>query len=384
MHQERSLWSSALRLIGSAEDAFTVERVRRKVARGSLEPVTLVPHRGHGTAAWLRLQVRVLESPGVTPGTAEDPWWRNVAAAYHRFVSTEIPGAVVRATVGGETHEAVAGVEGYAHFDLPNPTPDDIGWRTVDLELVGPLGAGQSSCRATAEVLVPDPRADIGIISDIDDTILHTGLTETAGMLRTTLLLNASTRVPYPGVSAFYRALTDGPDGVRRPIFYVSGSPWNLYDMIERFMQLRDIPRGPLFLKDWGIDEHKFIKEDTHAYKLARIGTLLEVYPDLRWVLIGDSGQHDPEIYADVVERWPERVAAIYIRDVTADADRDRAVTTLLRTLARHDVPAVLGESTFSAATDAARRGLIAHERLRSVREAGQRDRDVAATEVIH
>lgn len=380
MHQERSLWSSALRLVGSAEDVFTVGRVRRKIARGTLEPVSMVPHRGYGTASWLRLQVRVLESPGVTPGTAGDPWWRNIAAAYHRFVSAEVPGAVVRATVDGQVHEAVAGVEGYATFDVGNPAPDATGWRTVGLQLVGPLGAGQTACRAEADVLVPDPRARIGIISDIDDTILHTGLTETAGMLRTTLLLNASTRMPYPGVSAFYGALTEGPGEVRRPIFYVSGSPWNLYDMIEHFMQLREIPPGPLFLKDWGIDEHKFIREDTHHYKLARISTLLEVYPDLRFVLIGDSGQHDPEIYADVVERWPDRIEAIYIRDVTADAVRDRAVRTLLRRFAEHDVPAVFGESTLSAATDAAARGLIAHERLLDIRRAGQRDRDASAT----
>jgi phosphatidate phosphatase APP1 len=338
----------------------------------------MVTHRGHGTAAWLRLQVRVLESAGVTPGTAGDPWWRNVAAAYHRFVSTEIPGAVIRATVDGQVHEAVAGVEGYAWFDVANPTPDATGWRTVDLELVGPLGSGQTTCRASAVVLVPDRGAGIGIISDIDDTILQTGLTETAGMLRTTLLLNASTRMPYPGVAAFYRALIEGRGGVPRPIFYVSGSPWNLYDMIDHFMRLRGIPPGPLFLKDWGIDEHKFIREDTHAYKLARISMLLEAYPDLRFVLIGDSGQHDPEIYADVVERWPDRIEAIYIRDVTADADRDRAVRTLLQTLAEHDVPAVLGESTLSAATDAASRGLIAHERLKDIRRAGERDRDPA------
>ncbi len=93
-------------------------------------------------------------------------------------------------------------------------------------------------------------------------------------------------------------------------------------------------------------------------------------------MLIGDSGQHDPEIYADVVERWPDRIAAIYIRDVTSDADRDRAVRLLLRTLAEHDVPAVLGASTLSAATDAASRGLIAHERLREVRRAGEQDRN--------
>lgn len=373
MHPSPSLWSSVLRLVGSAEDAITVVRVRRKIARDELEPVELVPHRGYGTSEWLRLQVRVLERSGVTPGSVGDPWWRNVATATRRFVSTEVPGAVVRATVDGQTHEAVADVEGYVRFEIPNNAADATGWRTVDLGLVGPLGEGQHSCTATGEVLVPDRGALIGVISDVDDTIMHTGLTETAGMLRTTFMLNASTRMPYPGVAAFYRALHEGGD-IARPIFFVSGSPWNLYDMIERFIALQDIPAGPLFLKDWGIDEHKFIKEDTHAYKLDRITQLLETYPELDFVLIGDSGQEDPEIYADVITRFPERIAAVYIRDVTRDPTRDDAVRALLDTLDKHDVPSAFGASTLNAATDAASRGLINTQNLDEIRRACEAD----------
>lgn len=369
MHSAPSLWSSLLNLVGSAEDAMTVARVRRKVERDSLEPVEVVAHRGYGTPEWLRLQVRVLERSGVTPGTVDDPWWRNAATATRRFVSTEVPGAVVRATIDGQTHEAVADVEGYARFDVPNTEPDRTGWRTVDLELVGPLGQGQDSCTATGEILVPPGEARIGVISDVDDTIMHTGLTETAGMIRTTFMLNASTRVPYPGVAAFYRALC-GHGDVTRPIFFVSGSPWNLYDLIARFIDLQDIPRGPLFLKDWGIDEHKFVKEDTHAYKLDRITRLLETYPQLDFVLIGDSGQQDPEIYTEVISRWSDRIAAVYIRDVTTDATRDEAVRVLLRTLDEHDVPSAFGASTLSAATDAAARELIDENHLDEVRRA--------------
>lgn len=370
MHPRDTLLSSVLRLVGAAENAVRVRRVRRKVDDGELDPVELLAHRGYGTASWLRVQARVLEARGVTPGSVTDAWWRNVVAAYQRFTSSEIPGAVVRARVGDEELEAVADFEGYVHFEFDNPDPEQPGWHDVALDLVGPLGAGQYECRAVARVLVPDPRADIGIISDIDDTILHTGLTQTAGMLRTTLLHNAATRLPYPGVAAFYRALHHGEGDVRRPIFFVSGSPWNLYDMITRFMALQDIPPGPLFLKDWGIDEHKFIREDTHTYKLARIGLLLETYPDLSFVLIGDSGQHDPEIYTDVIERWPDRVVAVYIRDVTSDPSRDAAVRRLLRALDEHEVPSAFGPSTLGAAVDAAQRGLIADDGLEAVRRA--------------
>jgi len=375
MHAGPSLRSSLLRLVGAAENAVTVARVGRKVARGTLDPVELVTHRGYGTADVLRAQGRVLEARGVTPGTVDDAWWRNIAAAYRRFVSSEIPGAVVRATVDGETLEATTDFEGYVQFELANTRPDAHGWRDVDLELVGPLGSGQQELRATAQVLVPDPRARVGIISDIDDTILHTGLTETAGMLRTTLLHNASTRLPYPGVAAFYRALHDGDGSATQPIFFVSGSPWNLYDMIARFMELQDIPAGPLFLKEWGIDAHKFIREDTHDYKLARITMLLELYPELDFVLIGDSGQEDPEIYADVIVGAPDRIAAVYIRDVTTDAMRDDAVRRLLRTLDDHEVPSVFGASTLSAATDAAERGLISPDSLDEIRKDSEEDR---------
>lgn len=370
MAPTRTWRASLLRLVGAAADVATVARVQRKLRTDGLDPLEIVAHRGYGTASWLRVQARVLESRGVTPGTATDAWYRNVGAAVRRFASLEIPGAVVRATIDGQQMEAAADVEGYVSFEFDNTRPDHTGWRQVDLELIGPLGEGQQACRTTSHVLVPDPRATVGVISDIDDTILHTGLTETAGMLRTTLLHNASTRLPFPGVAAFYRALHEGHGGIPRPVFFVSGSPWNLYDMIERFMELQGIPPGPLFLKDWGIDANKFIREDTHAYKLARIAMLLEIYPELDFILIGDSGQHDPEIYSDVIAHWSERIAAVYIRDVTSDPDRDRAVRSLLRTLQDHDVPAVFGASTLSAALHAAERGLITAARLEEIRHA--------------
>jgi phosphatidate phosphatase APP1 len=370
----RSLWSSLLRLLGAAEDVSTVARVQRKLARGRLDELELVTHRGYGTPDCLWLQARVVERRGVTPGTMTDPWWRNVQAAYRRFVSLEIPGALVRATFDGRTVEARSDIEGYVQIELDNPRPDAHGWLQVELEVLGRLPAGQRECRSTASVLVPDPRAEFGVISDIDDTVLHTGLTERAGMLRTTLLHNAATRLPYAGVGAFYRALQEGDGAVTRPIFYVSGSPWNLYDMIEGFFAIQGIPPGPLFLKDWGIDEHKFIREDTKRYKLARIEMLLTLYPELDFVLIGDSGQEDPEIYAEAVRRSPQRIRAVYIRDVTVDAQRDSAVRDLLRTLAERDIPAVLSESTLAAASDAVLRDLISPTRLDEIRQAGERD----------
>lgn len=373
--QARSWRATVLRLIGAITDVATVARVGRKARRGTLGELDLIAFRGYGTSEWLRLQARVIEATGLTPGKVNDRWWRNVVSAYHRFVSLEVPGATVQATIDQTTVEQVTDLEGYVEFEIPNRRPEASGWRAVALELLGPAGPDGRPITATAQVLVPHPDAEIGIISDIDDTVLRTGITEKVVMVRNTLLHNATTRAPFPGVSEFYRALRDGDGTAPRPIFYVSGSPWNLYDMIERFLGIQDIPPGPLFLRHWGIDEHKFIHEDGREYKLDRIRRLLAVYPGLRFVLIGDSGEEDPEIYAEIIRTAPARIAAVYIRDVTADGRRDRAVQTLLGALHEHDIAAAFGAATIVAATDAADRGLIAPTRLDEVRAATARDR---------
>ena len=107
----------------------------------------------------------------------------------------------------------------------------------------------------------------------------------------------------------------------RNPIFYVSSSPWNLYDLLDDFLELNAIPAGPIFLRDIGTDTGKFIKTPGHGHKLERARTLIARNPQLRWVLLGDSGQADAELYAEAAQEFGDRIAAIYIRDVDPDAD---------------------------------------------------------------
>ena len=145
---------------------------------------------------------------------------------------------------------------------------------------------------AVAHVLVPSPDAAFGVISDIDDTIVHTNATSLLGMARS-IIRNAASRLPFEGVADLYRAL----HVERNPIFYVSSSPWNLYELLHDFMEINGIPHGPMFLQDWGIDESTLILASHTEHKLAQIQTLVDYYPELKFVLIGDSGQHDPEIY---------------------------------------------------------------------------------------
>jgi phosphatidate phosphatase APP1 len=215
------------------------------------------------------------------------------------------------------------------------------------------------------------------VISDIDDTVVQTGATHWLRAARGALLGNAYTRLPFPGVAAFYRALRAGADGrAANPFFYVSSSPWNLYDVLAQLIELHGIPAGPLLLRDWGLSrEARPFGHRTH--KLAAIRAVAETFPELPLMLIGDSGQEDPEIYHEVVGLFPGRVAAIYIRNVSPGADRVEAIRALAEKVLAAGSALVLAEDTVAAARHAAAHGWIAAASLPAVVANKEKDEPV-------
>lgn len=172
--------------------------------------------------------------------------------------------------------------------------------------------------RFPAEILIPSSEAKFGVASDIDDTILHTGV---VSFLKWRLIINtifksAYTRLPLEGASEFYHKLHRGASGKEaNPIFYVSHSPWNLYRYLKLFLKQNDFPKGPILLRSLdSLFKKKSIDEKPQKQK--EIINLLTMYPDLPFILIGDSGEHDPDIYIEVAEKFPNRILAIYLRSV--------------------------------------------------------------------
>ncbi len=338
----------------AATDAETlIERLRRP-GRGA-GPALIVPYRGMGTPTMLHLSGRVLEDRGILPPGDADSRWANLRANWRRFGSRELPHVRVRAAFQDVSVETSTDAEGYFHLSLrPSGPLTDAPVQLVDLELPD-LGA-----RATGEVFVPLPGASCAIVSDIDDTVLQTYTTDKLKMLALTFLHNARTRRPFEGVAPLYRALVAGPDGRRQnPIFYVSSSPWNLYDFLVEFLAYHGLPAGPLFLTDYGFDRQRLVRQSHHRHKLQAIGRIAATYPHQPLVLIGDSGQHDPEIYLEVARAYPGRVVAIYIRHVSHER-RAEEVNALSAEARRLNVPMVLAPSTAALTADAAARGLIA------------------------
>lgn len=344
-------------------------RGQRRVRRGRLRQPELQPYLGHGTPTELWLKGRVLEQRGLLQAAVSDTRWRNLRNMVRRMATDEIAEARVRARLvteplettplAGQTFEQEVVTDDEGYFDvrlrLPAPLPEPIAWQHVELELLAPYGPDHNRAEARGAILAVHD-APFGIISDLDDTVVRTGVTELGKMLWIALTSNAHTRLPFDGVAELYQAFRRGPDGRgANPVFYVSNSPWNFHDMLVEFFDLQGVPRGPLFLRDWSPTT---VKGGGAIHKREVIRRLLETYPHMQFVLIGDSGEHDPEIYAQVAHEHPERVRVIYIREVTSQ-ERHEEVLAIAAELRPLGVEMVLADDTAVVAAHARTLGLI-------------------------
>lgn len=346
------------------------------------DPVQIMPYDGYGTPEIFYIRGRVLEDKGVRSVGENDSLWTNLSTTYRRLESDEVPHARLRIEFRDESVEVITNGEGYFQTECQLTPPlrqqesgQQAVWHQVHCSLLSGVPERLLPIEAIGQVLVPPPTAGYGVISDIDDTILQTHATDLFKMIRLTFLQNAYTRLPFTGVATFYQALQQGPQQFAdNPIFYVSSSPWNLYDLLTDFMQLNDIPRGPLFLRDFGLNRQLLGTSGHHGHKLTQIQRLLTTYPHLPFILIGDSGQEDPEIYREVVDQFPERILAIYIRDVSLEG-RDTEVDAIIQAVGANGVEMVRAADTVAAATHALQQGLIGAESLAKIRKASQKDR---------
>lgn len=350
------------------EVVWDAARFRWKVELGLLDRLEVLPYRGYGTRDSIYLKGRVLEEKGITRSSLTATTYENFRNMIRRFNSSEIPNATVRGRHSGVEADTEANEEGFFEFNFDLPTgvePDGkFEWHPVEVELQKPGKPG--SARARGWSLVPPEDSELYIISDLDDTVLRSRATNVLAMVWIVILNNAHTRLPFPGVAELYEALRRGEDGEKRnPLFYVSSSPWNIYDMLVDFMDVHEVPQGPIFLKDWSLGGI-FASHEEH--KLGAIRRLLETYPDGDFVLIGDSGEEDPEIYARTVFDHPGRIKAAFIRDVTGEARREE-VREIMASLPPADARMHLVSDSGEAAEIAASMGMISAESARKVYE---------------
>ena len=357
-------------LLGLERDFTTFRKLRHFRSK---RPFEVVPYLSFGTQTQLFVRGRVIEDKSLSLATPDSSRWRNLSDTYKRFVSDKVPNARLRVRYPGGEAEVQADAQGYfrARLELPEPVP--AGWCKVTYTLNAPQRKGVEAATAQGLVLIPESGAQFGVISDIDDTVVQTDVTRWLRVAGAVLFGNAHTRLPFRGVAAFYRALESGTTGTRNPLFYVSSSPWNLYDLLLEFLTLGQIPLGPLSLRDWRGGTGELFPSEHGGFKQGEIRRILDTFPDLPFILIGDSGEEDPEIYGDIVDSYPGRILGVYIRNVSGEARRG-AVETLAQRVQEEGSKLILADDTLAAAQHAVSEGWIREHALEAVRAEKERD----------
>jgi phosphatidate phosphatase APP1 len=281
--------------------------------------------------------------------SGQPAWWRNLRDSWRRFDSDPVGGVEVEVEFRGQKARALSDAEGYYTLRLPvGESRSPQLWEMASATL-----GGKGKVFLQPVQCVPQ-QAAFGIISDIDDTILESKVTKWRTAVQLALLHNARTRKPLEGVAGLYQALQRGLGGHGpNPVFYVSASPWNLYDLLEDFLDLNDIPQGPLLLRDVDLDRISWSGASQARAKVEGMKLLIGRYPSLRWLLVGDSGQVDAQLYAELALEHPGRVLAVYIRDIDPEAESgyDHFVDTHIARLAGSGVAMLrVGDSNAIAA----------------------------------
>lgn len=297
------------------EDA-THRRVDQ-VLRGRGWRTRTVGHTGYGNADFVRVLARVLLSrrqdpPAAGVSAAATATDRELleAETRHRgwraFITSPAVGVPVVVRVGDKVVQTVTDRGGYVDLVIRGHGLAP-GWHEATLE-------ADEALPAQAAVQIISAETTFGLVSDIDDTVMVTTLPRPLIAAWNTFVRHEQARHVVPGMSSMYRALLTEHPGA--PIFYLSTGAWNTAPTLIRFLRRHDFPDGPLLLTDWGPTNTGWFRSG-QQHKRDSLRRLAREFPRIRWVLVGDDGQHDPKIYGDFARDRPDRVQAIAIRELT-------------------------------------------------------------------
>jgi phosphatidate phosphatase APP1 len=323
------------------EDAFDRRVAARLRARGWT--VRIEPYAGYGGPGWVRLLARtLLAAPGVRardlPGAGGSAQVgstpANTLRGWRSFATAQVAGAPLVARVGSLVHHVNTDRGGY--LDVVVPSDLEPGWHEIELTT-------EDGAHAVARVHVVDPAVRLGLVSDIDDTVMVTRLPRLFVAAWNVLVRHENAREPVRGMSRLYRELLEHDP--RIPVVYLSTGAWNAAPAIGRFLRRHGFPPGPMLLTDWGPTNSGWFRSGPR-HKVTQLRRLMTELPDIQWVLVGDDGQHDPEIYAGAAQHYPDHVRAILIRQLTYGEH-----------VLAHGVPAATQEAV-AAGRAAAREGI--------------------------
>jgi len=282
------------------------------------DPVIIMPYGGYANDEKIIAQARVLEDEGIEGGE-DSSIIQNLYRSFKRFETDEKENIHVEALWQGKSVQLQSDDEGYIYLNEVHGLNLNH-QRTLWLPVTFKLDLkDEAPFEITSNIMKPSKMAEFGVISDMDETLISTGLDSTLRwkVIVNTFLKDSEERLPLDGAFELCKKLHGGRNGyAENPFFYLSNSPWNIHDYLLAFLEKQNFPKGVLLLRDIGFENKKkksFLEEN----KYIQISNILNTYPKLRFVLIGDAEDKDPEIYERIAKDFPQRILCIYIRSVS-------------------------------------------------------------------
>ena len=266
----------------------------------------IVPYTGFGTPEQVRVLARVVLRPPSNLGIVQAATELMHQRGWRNFIAAPLADAEAWIVLNGEPVLVAADRGGYVDVRVRNPGLPP-GWHTIEVR-----GIGGST--GHVEVQIIDSEETFGIVSDIDDTILSTWLPRPLLAAWNSFFLTEQARQAVPGMARFYQQLLAEHPGA--PVIYVSTGAWNTYPMVSRFLTRHGVPKGAMLLTDWGPTNTGWFRKGPD-HKRTCLRELARDLPRISWVLVGDDGQHDPDLYAEFATLQPEHVRARAIRQLT-------------------------------------------------------------------
>jgi phosphatidate phosphatase APP1 len=299
--------SQFFRLAHRLSDA--VNDVRIQIAkRWKFVPQTIA-YQGYGSTTRVRVLGRVLLTQKPLPGSKAEHQARNGnqnIRGWRAFTGVPLQFTDVEITIGDVVAHVTADRGGL--IDTEVDVQLSPGWHTAVLR-----AEGTEPAEALIQVIAPG--TEFGIVSDIDDTVMVTALPRPFLALWNTFVLSERARMATPGMAVLLDRLTiEHPEA---PVIYLSTGPWNAAPTLARFLTRNMYPKGALLLTDWGLTQDRWFRSG-QDHKQRNLERLAQEFPDMRWLLIGDNGQHDEAIYSSFATENPDKVAAIAIRQLSA------------------------------------------------------------------
>ena len=324
---------------------------------GLTNNTTIKVYHGYGHAEKMTIYGHVFKLSPLPRTRYSKSIINNALALLRLFMVKPYPNAHVQMQWEGILYKSKTDTDGFFKFDWKDEPPLIQGWQKITIQMVDANGEVVTS--GSGNIYVPFP-TQYGFISDIDDTFLISHSANLRKRLFVLFTQNARSRVPFDGVVKHYELLAKGntEDNAPNPFFFVSSSEWNLYDYILEFTTVNGLPRG-VFLLNVLKQFNELFKtgQNNHHTKFARIVRIMEAYPTQRFILLGDSSQHDPYIYASIVEHFPKRIHAVYIRDVYKK-NKEKAADVLYK-IESAGVPCCFFEHSEEAILHSTKIGLI-------------------------